>query len=127
MKVNRSGGTRIVILTERLAFKFPRIDSWKHFVQGMLSNMTEGQWKDHGNKHLCPIKYSNRFGLLVVMVRAQEVTDEEKFKEDLAQLLENESKGIDPSELGVDFFEYDDFPKNFGYIDGSLVKIDYGV
>ena len=127
MKVNRSGGTRIVILTERLALKFPRINSWKHFVQGMLSNMTEGQWKDYGNRHLCPIKYSNRFGLLVVMVRAQEVTDKEKFKEDLSQLLEDESKGISPYDLGVDFFEYDGFPKNFGYIDGRLVKIDYGV
>ncbi len=126
MKLNRSGGTRIVILTERLALKFPRIDSWKHFVQGMLSNMTEGQWKDYGNRHLCPIKYSNRFGLLVVMVRAQEVTDEEKFKEDLSRLLEDESKGVDPYELGTDFFEYDGFPKNFGYIDGCLVKIDYG-
>lgn len=127
MKIKRNGGTRIVILTERLALKFPRIDSWKHFVQGMLSNMTEGQWKDYGNRNLCPIKYSNRFGLLVVMVRAQEVTDEAKFKEDLSQLLEDESKGVDPCELGVDFFEYDDFPKNFGYIDGRLVKIDYGV
>lgn len=126
MKVNRSGGTRIVILTEGLALKFPRINSWKHFVQGMLSNMTEGQWKDYGNRHLCPIKYSNRFGLLVIMVRAQEVTDKEKFEEDLSQLLEDESKGIDPYELGTDFFEYDGLPKNFGYIDGRLVKIDYG-
>ncbi|EPU3084357.1 hypothetical protein ACVV2V_002700 [Escherichia coli] len=126
MKVKTNGGTRIVILTERLALKFPRVDSWRCFVQGLLSNMTEGQWRDFGNKHLCPIKYSNRFGLLVVMARAQEVTNEEKFKEDLSQLLEDESVGVDPCELGVDFFEYDGTSKNFGYIDGRLVKIDYG-
>ena len=126
MEIKINGGTRIVLLTKRFAWKLPRFDSWKCFVQGMLSNMKEGQWKDFGNKHLCPIKYSNRFGLLVVMVRAQEVTDEKKFKEDLSQLLEEESEGIDPCELGASFFEWDGFSKNFGYIDGNLVKIDYG-
>ena len=126
-EVKTNGGTRIVVLTKKYAFKIPRLGSWKQFVQGMLSNMTEGQWKDVGNKHLCPIKYSNRFGLLVVMDRAERVIDEDKFKADLAKLIESESEGVDPSELGADFFEYDAFPKNFGYIDGRLVKIDYGV
>ncbi len=126
MKLKVNGGTRIVLLTERFALKFPRIDSWRNFVQGMLSNLTEGQWKGYGNKHLCPIRYSNRFGLLVVMVRAREVTDEKRFKEDLSRLLEEEDEGIDPCSLGVDFFEYDGVSKNFGYIDDRLVKIDYG-
>lgn len=127
MKVNRTGGTRVVLITKKYAIKFPRFNSWKQFVQGMLSNMTEGQWKDYGNKNLCPIKYSNKFGLLVVMVRACEVVDEDKFKADLSNLVERESEGVDPCELGAEFFEYDAFPKNFGYIDGRLVKIDYGV
>lgn len=127
MKVKTNGGTRIVLLTKSYAIKFPRVGTWKQFVQGMLSNMTEGQWKDYGNKHLCPIKYSNKLGLLLVMVRAKEVNDEERFKSDLARLILEESEGIDPCELGAEFFEYDAASKNFGYIDDQLVKIDYGV
>lgn len=127
MKVKTNGGTRIVILTKNYVFKFPRFGSWKQFVQGMLSNLTEGQWKGYRNKHLCPIKYSNKLGLLVVMVRADKVIDEDKFKEDLAKLIDLESEGFDPCKLGADFFEYDAFPKNFGYYKGHLVKIDYGV
>lgn len=119
MKLKNNGSTRIVLLTKRFALKFPRIDSWMCFVQGMLSNLTEGKLKDYGNQHLCPIKYSNRFGLLVVMVRAQEVTDERKFRAELSQLLDDESEGTDPSKLGADFFEYDGGVKNFGYIDSS--------
>lgn len=126
MKLKTNGSTRIVLLTKRFALKFPRVDSWMSFVQGMLNNLTEGRWKDYGNKHLCPIKYSNKFGLLVVMVRAQEITDNKRFKEDLLQLVEDESKGINPCELGGDFFEYDASPQNFGYIDGQLVRTDYG-
>lgn len=126
MKVNRTGGTRVVLITKKYAIKFPRFNSWKAFVQGMLSNMTEGQWKGYDNKHLCPIAYSNRFGLMVVMHRAEPVEDEELFNSNLQKLYDD----VDSDEyrtLDRDFFEYDAFPKNFGYYKGKLVKIDYGV
>lgn len=127
MQINKTGGTRYVLLTKRYVFKLPRTNSWKAFVQGMLSNLTEGQWKDYGNTNLCPIKYSNRLGLLVVMARAREVKDLDKYKADLERLMDEESAGTDPYSLGADFFEYDAAPKNFGYLNGRLVKIDYGV
>lgn len=126
MRINRTGGTRIVVITGRYAIKFPRFNSWKAFVQGMLSNMTEGQWKGFDNERLCPIAYSNRFGLMVVMHKADPVEDEEAFNSDLQKLYDD----VDSDEertLDRDFFEYDSFPKNFGYYKGKLVKIDYGV
>lgn len=88
--------------------------------------MTEGQWKGCGNEHLCPIAYSNRFGLIVVMRKADPVEDEDTFNSDLQKLYDD----IDSDEertLERDFFEYDALPKNFGYYNGKLVKIDYGV
>lgn len=128
MRLVCSGGTRIVFVTRKHVFKFPRVGSWKQFVQGMLSNITEGQWKNFNNPHLCPIKYSNRLGLLVVMQRALPVHHKGLFLVELERLysqvdLEKES----PYYLSRDFFDYDAFPKNFGYINGNLVKIDYGV
>lgn len=126
IQINKSGGTRLILLTKRYVFKIPRMNSWKHFVQGMLSNLTEGQWKGYDNPHLCPITYSNCLGLLVVMRTAKPVEDEELFKSDLQKLYDD----IDDDEyrtLDRDFFEYDAFPKNFGYYKGRLVKIDYGV
>lgn len=126
MKVKTNGGTRIVILTKKYAFKIPRLGSWRQFVQGMLSNLTEGQWKGYDNEHLCPIAYSNRFGLMVVMHRAEPVENEELFNSDL-QKLYDDVDGDEERTLDRDFFEYDSFPKNFGYYKGKLVKIDYGV
>lgn len=126
MRIDRTGGTRLVLLTKRYVFKIPRMGSWKHFVQGMLSNLTEGQWKGCKNPHLCPIAYSNRFGLMVMMHRAGPVEDVELFNSDLQRLYDD----VDADEyrtLDRDFFEYDAMPKNFGYLNGKLVKIDYGV
>lgn len=126
MKVKTNGGTRIVILTKKYAFKLPRLGSWKQFVQGMLSNMTDGQWKGYDNEHLCPIAYSNRFGLVVVMHKAEPVEDEKRFNSDLRKLYDDVD-GDEERTLDRDFFEYDAFSKNFGYYKGKLVKIDYGV
>lgn len=125
MKVIRSGSTRWVILTRRYAIKFPIPTTWKRFVQGMLSNLTEGQWKGYQNKFLCPIKYSNKFGLVVVMTRARPVNHKGLFWIELERLYTCASN--EPQKLDKEFFEYDALPKNFGYINGQLVKIDYGV
>lgn len=115
-------------MTKRKVFKIPRLGSWKQFVQGMLSNITEGQWKDYGNRRLCPITYSNRFGLLVVMERAKPVMHEGLFWVELEKLYTEVDSGKESqSRLSREFFDYDASPKNFGYINGVLVKIDYGV
>ena len=126
MRLIKSGGTRWVLLTRKYAIKFPIPKTWRTFVQGMLSNMTEGQWKGFNNKHLCPIAYSNRFGHMIVMHKAEPVVDEKLFIRDL-QKLYDEVDSDENRTLDCDFFEYDAFPKNFGYYKGTLVKIDYGV
>ena len=125
MRLIKSGGTRWVLLTRKYAIKFPIPTTWKHFVQGMLSNLTEGQWKDYNNKFLCPIKYSNRFGLVLIMHRAKPVEHTGLFWVELEKLYLDAAN--EPQPLGKEFFEYDAFPKNFGYYNGRLVKIDYGV
>lgn len=120
MKLIRSGGTRWVVLTKNHAIKFPIPTTWKRFIQGLLSNITEGQWKGMDKKYLCPIVYTNRFGLLVIMKRCEPVRHEGLFWVELESLYSE-------CELGRNFYEYDAFPKNFGYYKGRLVKIDYGV
>ena len=126
MKVNRTGETRVVLITKKYAIKLPRFNSWKEFVHGMLSNMTEGQWKGYDNEHPCPIAYSNRFGLMVVMHKAEPVEDEGLFNSDLQELYDDVDND-DYRTLDREFFEYDALPKNFGYYKGKLVKIDCGV
>ena len=128
MHINKTGGTRVVLLTKNYVFKIPRMGSWKQFVQGMLSNITEGQWKGFKNEHLCPITYSNRLGLLVIMRRAKAVEHTGLFWVNLAELYAKVD-AEEPGDYHLDkgFFDYDAAPKNFGYHKGKLVKIDYGV
>ena len=118
--LNKSGGTRWVILTKRYAIKIPILSSWKSFIQGLLSNIIEGQWKGFPDKHLCPIHYANGLGLIIIMARASRVRHEGLFRCELESLYST-------CTLPRDFYKYDAYPKNFGYHKGILVKIDYGV
>lgn len=120
MRLIRSGGTRWVLLTKRYAIKFPIFLTWKCFIQGLLSNLTEGQWKGFNCPHLCPILYTNRLGIMLVMRRCAPVKHLGLFWVDLEALYHT-------SVLGRGFYEYDAAPKNFGYLNGKLVKLDYGV
>ncbi|QBZ71712.1 hypothetical protein [Escherichia phage Skure] len=116
----RSGRCRFVFFIGRYAIKIPRLNSYEGFLQGLLSNITERKWRNYPDKHLCPVVYANCIGLIVIMLRAQEVTDFEKFKKDL-DVICNDEKG-----LGEEFYRWDGTAKNFGYLNGKLVKVDYG-
>lgn len=116
----KSGRCRFVFFAGRYAVKIPRLNSYEGFLQGLLSNITERKWRNYPDRHLCPIAYANCLGLVVVMRKAQEVTDIDRFSRDLDAICADEDG------LGEDFYRWDGTPKNFGYLNGRLVKIDYG-
>nr|DAO89143.1 MAG TPA: hypothetical protein [Caudoviricetes sp.] len=116
----KAGRCRFVFFVGRYAVKIPRLDSYEGFLQGLISNLNERRYRKPPNKHLCPIAYANCLGLLVVMRKAQAVIDIAQFNRDLDAICDDEEG------LGESFYQWDGTPKNFGYLDGHLVKIDYG-
>ena len=114
MKINRVGVTRLVILTENYAFKFPRITyGWYFFIQGIYSNLSEYKcWeavKTINDKNLCPTLYSFA-GFMNVMPRIEICTTYEQ----IADYPHDE-----------DGLRHDHKPQNYGYHKGNLVCVDY--
>ena len=70
------GSTRIVVLTRRWAIKLPRPTEWRLFLHGLLANMQERQWSSLHDPRLCPVKWSLPGGWLVVMPRAEPISDD---------------------------------------------------
>ena len=109
------GMYRVVFLIGNKAIKFPRP---KNFTQGMRCNRWEREiWKRwrpmFGWANLCPIKFADPFGLVVVMSRAEQpVTFDE-----------------------VKAATTDDYPgvmmetkqENFGRLAGKVLVLDYGL
>jgi hypothetical protein len=81
--------------------------------------MQERQFARCGWPELCPVLFSLPGGWLVVMRRAQVLTDSEWLQLDEAALMEliNRDDYILPVELKSD---------SFGWLDGRLVAVDYG-
>ena len=71
------GATRAVILVGRWAVKLPRPTSWRLFLSGLLANMQEREFARTGWPELCPVLFSLPGGWLVVMPRAEPLTDGE--------------------------------------------------
>lgn len=114
------GTSRSVLLIGKYALKFPRCLSWKAFVMGMLANINEAQWKNAPNDwHLCPLLYSNKFGLLNIMPRCKSIKHRGLYAVELARL-----SAITP--LSKSWYVYDAKPRNFGMLNGRMVKLDYG-
>lgn len=113
------GVTRSVLLIRGYALKFPRCSSFKSFVQGLLANMDESLWKNSPDDwNLCPLVYSNRYGLLNIMVRCRPVRHRGLFRVEAARLI-----ALTP--LSKEWFASDLKPNNFGYLGSKLVKLDY--
>lgn len=124
MKLIKTGGTRLVILTKNYAIKLPRFYSWKSFLTGMICNISENEFSKMNHENLCPVKYGNSIGLIVIMHRAELISDDGIFKIEMNK-LQKSIEDDDCPELYFDFFEYDGLMKNFGFFDGRFVKIDY--
>lgn len=91
-------------------------------MSGILANIREGQaWKFNSGKYenfdqskwLCPVYWVSWGGWVLVMKKVDRVLT------------------ADESELSyghecIPFFGGDDKPQNYGWLDGRVVKIDYG-
>ncbi|OED34275.1 hypothetical protein AB832_07920 [Flavobacteriaceae bacterium (ex Bugula neritina AB1)] len=131
--MRKFGSLRVVYLIGGLAFKFPTISSWEHFLRGLLANMEEVHlWKNRSNVEfgflLCPVRFSLPFGLLVVMKRAKVMTDEDFLDR------EEEIKTLTNAELFTpkvgNPFVFNSIgelkPSSWGFIDNKIIVVDYG-
>ena len=124
----KRGSRRIVFLTETRAYKIPNfLARWPSFLAGFLENLNERYWwsADGSRKRdprepwrypgLAEIFYADRFGLLVVMRRAQQCE----------QYPEREVNDLIANNRNLRYTT-DNKPANLGYVDGKLVFVDYG-
>lgn len=110
------GATRAVLLVGRYAIKIPSATTWKLFLLGLVANMQEVEFSMTGWPELCPVLWSVPGGLLVVMRRAQPITQEEF---DAIQFPEWQDKG--------DYYVPIEAKRaNMGRLDGRIVAVDYG-
>jgi hypothetical protein len=109
------GAFRRVIILGRFAVKLPRI---RHIGLGLRCNRWEREmwhkWRPvFGWENLCPIKFADPFGLVVIMPRAaQPVT----FDEVVAETPDHYPDTT--AEMK---------PEDHGRVDGCLVILDYGL
>lgn len=118
MKIKK-GSTRTVLLIGKYAIKIPRFwhnnkgHKWKMFLRGILANIDEYFWwkHSHNKEKLCPIVCKFPLGLVLVMLRADELLecDYNRLK------LQKEFIGL----------PLDNKRLNFGWLDGKIVLIDY--
>lgn len=115
------GATRCVLLTKRHAFKVPRLVSWRLFLCGLLANMQEREFSRAGWRELCPVLFSLPGGWLVVMPRAEPLTDGEW---DFMDIVGDREKWPDRGDYVVPVEMKRD---SFGWIEGrGVVAVDYG-
>jgi hypothetical protein len=132
-----SGATRTVVVTKRLAIKFPRFYrrghpfEWSRFLQGLLANLQERYWSrvEYAKSKLCPIFFADPLGLIVIMPRCADV-------ELLEPYYERRSRALCP--VAYEYWKSVYLPDgrcdlpvenmacNFGYLDDRLVSFDYG-
>src|SRR5690349_2511949 len=82
----RTGVTREVFLTRRYAIKTPKLTGgWSFFLRGLLANMQERRLATARWPELCPMLFSLPGGWLVVMRRAEPLSQERwtAFRSDL--------------------------------------------
>lgn len=130
------GSSRCVFVFEKFVIKIPKFWRISRLGLGIVENLTERYWycADSGlttmsieQYPLAPIYYASSNGLIMVMQRANIVTEEgyaannprqqEILNSDLEELMEF-AKGMS--------FKDDVRWGNVGYIDGKLVIVDYG-
>jgi hypothetical protein len=111
-----SGAFRCVVLVGRYAIKLPRPKWWQ---LGRQCNRWEREMWSHWRPKfnlwegmLCPILFADRFGLVVVMRRARTPVEPKDF-----MALERPY----PDTTGEPKRE------NFGWLDGRVVEVDYGL
>lgn len=118
--VNRQGATRIVLLFKQIVIKLPAVTSWKLFLCGLLANIQENTFGRSGQyKELTKVHWMAPGGFLLIAERIAPVKHDGLFWVELEALALK-------SELAYEFIYSDAYPRNFGYRNGQLVKLDYG-
>lgn len=127
MQWNRNGISREVILTKRYAYKFPKLRyGWKQFLHGLLANMQERSFAKAGWPELCPVVWSIPGGWLIVMRRAEPISEDDwqvlgwesaHPRDVLEPWISRSSNYVIPAERK---------PDSFGWLDGQIVAVDYG-
>lgn len=124
----RSGSRRMVLVTEKYAFKFPKITSWKSFVFGVVENIVErywytadgqrydGEWR---HDELVPIVWADWLGLCVVQERCEPLSPDQ---------AEQHSEGLQRiQEWGKQLTFCGDIDiHNVGLYKGQVRLFDYG-
>ena len=115
------GASRIVLLFKDRVIKIPnRRWSWQDFLLGIISNIRENEtWKSNSGKYekgnsylLCPVLWCSWGGWILIMERAIPCDNDE---------ILDFKPWIDAG------FGGDDAIRNYGRINGIVVKLDYGV
>ena len=115
----RAGAMREVFLVGRWAIKLPKLTSdWRQFLRGLLSNMEEREFSAKGYPEFCPVVFSLPCGWLVVMRRAEPLTDEFLAGFDRLQFIMPDDGRLFP--------EVEPKDDSFGMLDGRVVIVDYG-
>lgn len=129
--VIKQGEFRRVWLTEKWAFKTPRLNGWVRFLEGLRFNRREfAKWQKIGSQvfeykggsvKLCPITFHLPFGLLVVMRRVQPLPKD--YFTDLSRFMRTQFlfRTVKENITDTDYIKTD----NYGFLDDNLVMIDY--
>lgn len=118
MKIDRTGCTRIVILTQKYAIKVPNFrDDWPRlFCKGICANMQEVNFASTGWPELCPVLFSLPWGLMLVMPRLNLLTDDE-----FTEHVPDDWPKREDYEIPVEMKS-----NSFGWLGSTPVAIDYG-
>lgn len=134
----RHGVTRVVVLTGASAYKVPRFDSGLTlFLTGWLANRQEARkWVSasrlyvqgdkpypHPTTRLVPVRRTLLCGLLLVMARAEELTQEEG-KAFITAEAEH-AKSDPDSAFDWGYWAPDLHPANLGRYEGQIRCLDY--
>lgn len=110
------GTTRTVLLIHRWAIKMPAMSEWRLFLLGLLANMQERSFGMTGWPKLCPVVFSIPGGWLVVMRRAEPLSEKQWNHLD-----------VPGWRAEVDYsIPVEDKWSSFGVLDGEIVVVDYG-
>lgn len=120
IKINLSGATRIVFIFKKFVIKIPNVREYKLFLYGILSNLQEKTFSKMKREDLAHVYFCSPFGLFLIMQRAEVTSDmnERRFIRMIYKKYKDDDLRC--------FMIADCKPDNWGYINGNLVKVDYG-
>lgn len=123
--VLKQGVTRNVLKVGGWAFKFPRLNNWKMFLQGLVANLNEVDF----NRWLLPLVVEIRFalpgGFLNVSKWAEPLTPDEAHGH-YAELVQSASMNPDDARLSFLVEVLENKTDSFGKLGQVIVILDYG-